>query len=132
LHIIGGARFAFYLKSLAIRSPLIFLYRQFFSYLDTADKGAPLWFVDFELQGGAANDVPMDATAFAHRDALVYFASYAIGIGRVSATTRNILSSLNEIITKSMPNKALGRYPGYVDPELPNSREAYLGLTCRD
>jgi len=32
-----------------------------------------LWFVIFDLQGGATNDIAQNATAYAHRDALVIF-----------------------------------------------------------
>jgi len=130
LHLAGGARVAFYSKSLAFKPSELLpssCVDSLFNYLDTADKGTPLWFLNFELQGGATNDIPMDAAAYAHRDVLLYSESFGIDISRVSSTTRNFLTGMNNVITTSMPNTAFGSYPGYVDPELPNGQEAYWG-----
>lgn len=131
LHIVGGARFAFYSKSLAFKLADLLpasCVDSLFNYLDTAHKGTPLWFLNFELQGGATNDLPTDAAAYAHRDILLYSESFGIDISRVSPTTRGFLTRINEIITSSMPDRKFGSYPGYVDPELPNGQEAYWGV----
>lgn len=130
LHIVGGTRVAFYSKSLAFKPSELLsssCVDSFFSYLDTAKKGTLLWFMNFELQGGATNDIPTDAASYAHRDVLLYTESFGIDVGKVSETTRNFLTRMNEIITSSMPNVSFGSYPGYVDPALPNAQEAYWG-----
>jgi len=100
---------------------------ELFKYLDVADKGTLLWFLDFELQGGATNDIPVDATAYAHRDVLFYSSSYGIDIGRVTKATRSFMTGINDVIVSNMPYENFGVYPGYVDPEVPNGQEAYWG-----
>jgi hypothetical protein len=130
LHLVGGTPCAFYSKCLAFKPSDLMpaaCIDHLFNYLDTADKGTLLWFVNFELQGGATNDIPTDATAYAHRDVLFYMESFGIDIGRVTHTTRNFITGINEAITSRMPNTTFGSYPGYVDPELPNGQESYWG-----
>jgi hypothetical protein len=130
LQIAGGIPSAFYSKSLAFRPSDIIPSSgvdSLFEFLDTADKGTALWFAIFDLEGGAINDVPMDATAYVHRDALFYLQTYAVDIGRVSTTTRNFVNGINQVIMKALPNVQFGAYAGYVDPELPNGQQAYWG-----
>jgi FAD/FMN-containing dehydrogenase len=98
-----------------------------FKYLDDTKKGTPLWFVIFDLEGGAVNDVPQDATAYAHRDALFYMQSYAVGIEHLSETTREFIAGVNEVIEKGMPEVEFGAYAGYVDPKLDNPQKKYWG-----
>ncbi|PYI04791.1 glucooligosaccharide oxidase [Aspergillus sclerotiicarbonarius CBS 121057] len=100
---------------------------QLFEYLDTADKEALIWFVIFDLEGGAINDVPMDATGYAHRDTLFWLQSYAVTLGSVSQTTYDFLDGVNDVIRKNTPGLGIGVYPGYVDPRLQNARQAYWG-----
>jgi hypothetical protein len=131
LHVVGGVRFAFYSKSLALPpSALLPLscIDNLFAYLDTAEKGTPLWFLNFELQGGATNDVSADAAAYAHRDVLLYTESFGIDVSRVSETTKTFLTQVNEIIASAVPGEKLGSYPGYVDPELRDGQESYWGV----
>jgi hypothetical protein len=73
------------------------------------------------------NDVPQDATAYAHRDALFYMQSYAVGIGHLSETTREFIAGVNEVIEKGMPEVEFGAYAGYVDPKLDNPQKKYWG-----
>lgn len=104
-----------------------------FRYFDEADKGSPLWFAYFDLEGGAVNDVPVDATAYAHRDALFYMQSYVIGLdwGRVSPTSKNFVRGIADTITGGMPGVDFGVYAGYVDPELENAQQKYWGGNLR-
>jgi hypothetical protein len=128
LHLVGGTPCAFYSKCLAFKPSDLMpssCVDDLFNYLDTADKGTLLWFLNFELQGGETNEIPTNAAAYAHRDALYYMESFGIDIGRVSHTTRNFVTGINDTITAQMPNTIFGSYPGYVDPELPNGQEAY-------
>jgi hypothetical protein len=130
LHLVGGTRVAFYSKCLAFKSTQLMpaaTIDKLFNFLDTAEKGTLLWFLNFELQGGATNDIPTDATAYAHRDVLMYMESFGIDIGRVSTATRVFITGINDTITNSMPGVVFGSYPGYVDPALKNGQEAYWG-----
>jgi hypothetical protein len=130
LRLVGGQRISFYSKCLAFKSgdvPETQAVDKLFAYLDEAKKGTPLWFLNFELQGGATNDVPREAAAYAHRDVLLYSESFGIDLVKVSDTTVNFLTGINKTITDSMPGREWGSYPGYVDPKLPNGQVSYWG-----
>ena len=99
---------------------------ELFKYLDTTKKGTPIWFAIFDFQGGAVTDVPLDATAYAHRDALFYLQSYAVDLGKMTNTTREFVRGINRVVEIAMPDDAkLGTYAGYVDPELEDAQRAY-------
>ncbi|RAL07800.1 FAD-dependent oxidoreductase [Aspergillus homomorphus CBS 101889] len=101
--------------------------QQLFEYLDTAHTGALLWFVIFDLEGGAINDVPMGETGFAHRDVLFWMQSYAVTLGQVGQTTYDFLDGINEVIRNNTPGLGDAVYPGYVDPRLEDPRHSYWG-----
>lgn len=87
LDLTGGIPAAFYSKSLSFTPETLIPSSgvdDLFHFLDTANSGGALWFVIFDLEAGAINDVPMNATAYAHRDTLFWLQSYAIGAGHVS------------------------------------------------
>ncbi|CAJ2512188.1 Uu.00g052030.m01.CDS01 [Anthostomella pinea] len=101
-----------------------------FEYIKTTKKD--VWFAIFDLASGKVNEVPMDATAYAHRDALFYLQSYAISdkLGQnVSNTTTDFPRGLNQLIKSEMAkaneNTDFGAYAGYVDPELPDGQKEY-------
>ncbi|KAG9241095.1 hypothetical protein BJ878DRAFT_545593 [Calycina marina] len=97
-----------------------------FAYLDIVKKGTPIWFIIFDLEGGAINDVPAAATAYAHRDALFYMQSYAVGIPKLRARTRGFLRGFHDVLLKSVPGgDTFGAYAGYVDPELTDGQRQY-------
>ena len=126
----GGIPNAFYAKSLDFTPKTLIpssTVDKLFEYLDTADKGTPLWFILFDLEGGAVNDVPVNATAYAHRDALYWMQAYAVGLPRVSQTTRDFVNGIVNTITTGMPGARFGAYPGYVDRALANAQQAYWG-----
>jgi hypothetical protein len=130
LHLVGGVQCAFYSKCLAFKTTDLMpsaCIDNLFDYLETAKKGTALWFLNFELQGGAINDIAADKFAYAHRDVLMYMESFGIDIGRVSPTTRAFITGINNVITSAMSGTKFGSYPGYVDPELKNGQEAYWG-----
>lgn len=127
----GGVQTHFYAKSMAFTANTLMsssTIDELIHYLDTADKGTLLWFLEFDLEGGAINDVPANATAYAHRDAIYWVQTYAIDLlGSVSKTSMDFLDGINKIVCKSDPAPCLKAYPGYVDPFLPNSQQAYWG-----
>ncbi|OCK78137.1 Glucooligosaccharide oxidase [Lepidopterella palustris CBS 459.81] len=90
-------------------------------------KDTAIWMAIFDLEDGAISDVPQNATAYVHRDALFFLQAYAVNIGRVSTTSRSFIASINQVITSALPNVNPGAYAGYVDPALPNAQRAYLG-----
>ncbi|CAI7588349.1 unnamed protein product [Penicillium manginii] len=97
-----------------------------FEYIDTADKGTLIWFLLFDFQGGYTNDIPTDATAYAHRDVLLWLQSYSINLlGSVSQTQITFLDRVNKMITPN--DHPYAAYPGYVDPLMANGAEAYWG-----
>lgn len=129
--VVGGIPASFYAKSMSFAAEDIITddgVDAMFKYIDPAHKGTPAWFLIFDLEGGAVNDVPADATAYAHRDAIMWMQSYAISIlGPVSDTTRSFLNGLNEVLASSRPGASDGTYPGYVDPYLKDPQSAYWG-----
>lgn len=130
LEIGGGIQSNFYAKSVAYTEDDLIpdaAVDKLFEYVDKTDKGTPLWFVIWDLEGGAINDVAPDATAYGHRDALFYHQAYAVNLfGRVNDKIRNFLTGFNKIITDALPGHDLGAYPGYVDPALgQNGQKAY-------
>lgn len=126
----GGIAAPFYSKSLAFRNDTLMTnetVQELFKYFQNTDKGTIAWAAIFDLEGGATNDVPMDATAYAHRDALYYIQTYALGIPHVSNKTKAFLTGINNLIQDSVPNAQLGAYAGYVDPALVDAQEQYWG-----
>jgi hypothetical protein len=99
-----------------------------FNFVQGADKGTPLWFIIWDLAGGAINDVPQDATAYVHRDTLFYSQAYGVNLaGDTTPTIKSFLDSFNQNIRNSLPNSDLGAYPGYVDLAIENAQSAYWG-----
>lgn len=122
LQIVGGIPSNFYAKSLAYTEDELLsdgTVDELFSYIDKADKGGALWFIIWDLEGGAINDVAPDATAYGHRDALFYHQAYAVNLlGKVNDKTRKFLTGINDVITDALPDHKKGAYAGYVDPAL--------------
>ncbi|KAF2202703.1 putative glucooligosaccharide oxidase [Delitschia confertaspora ATCC 74209] len=99
-----------------------------FAWIDKTSKGTPLWFIIWDLEGGAINDIPADETAYGHRDTLFYTQSYGVNLfGQVTGTINNFIEGFNKNIQDSLPGHDLGAYPGYVDPKLANGQQAYWG-----
>jgi FAD/FMN-containing dehydrogenase len=125
LDIVGGIPSNFYAKSLAYTEKDIIPddgVDKLFDYIDKADKGNAIWFIIWDLEGGAVNDVAPNATAYGHRDALFYHQAYAVNLlGKVSDTTRGFLTGVNKAVTDALPDHAEGAYAGYVDPALGES-----------
>ncbi|KAH8727692.1 hypothetical protein GQ44DRAFT_94219 [Phaeosphaeriaceae sp. PMI808] len=132
LQIVGGIQSNFYAKSLAYTKDDLIPdagVDKLFEYIDKADKGGALWFIIWDLEGGAINDVKPDATSYGHRNALFYHQAYAVNIlGKISDKTRNFLKGVNDVVATSVPDHKLGAYAGYVDPALgDSSADLYWG-----
>lgn len=127
----GGTPASFYAKSMSFAAEDIITddgVDAMFKYIDTIHKDTPAWFIIFDLEGGAVNDISTDATAYAHRDAIMWMQSYVVSLfGPVSNTTKSFLNGLNEVIASSRPGALYGTYPGYVDPYLEDPQSAYWG-----
>jgi len=118
----------FYSKSLAFRPQEVLPpagIDALFRYLDEVDKGTLLWFIIFDASGGAVSDTPLDGTAYAHRDKVLFYQSYAVGLLELSATTRKFLTGFHDKLLQLIPKGTYGTYPGYVDPAIPNPQEQY-------
>jgi FAD/FMN-containing dehydrogenase len=132
LKIVGGIPSNFYAKSLAYTKDDIIpdqAIDDMFEHIDKADKGNALWFIIWDLEGGAINDVAPNATAYGHRNALFYHQAYAVNLlGKIGDKTRDFLTGVNKVITDALPDHDEGAYAGYVDPALgENSASLYWG-----
>ncbi|KAJ6439007.1 6-hydroxy-D-nicotine oxidase [Purpureocillium lavendulum] len=104
---LGGIPSAFYSKSLALREQDM-LNRTTINEL-------------FQYIRGAVTDTPMDTTAFPHRDKLIIYQSYVVGVPSLSKTMREFAEGVHNRIRRGAPN-ANSTYAGYVDRTL--SRKA--------
>jgi hypothetical protein len=131
LHI-SSVAIPFYSKSLGFRQQDAIppsKVQDIFSWIDTANKGTLLWFVVFDAEGGVINDIPMNATAYAQRDKIMFYQSYAIGLP-VSQILRDFLTDFHDKVVATLPasdQDEIGTYAGYVDPALTNAQQAYWG-----
>ncbi|KAF2637132.1 FAD-binding domain-containing protein [Massarina eburnea CBS 473.64] len=121
LELVGGVQSHFYAKSVAYTKDDLLsndTIDTLFEYMDTVDKGTPVWFLIWDLEGGKTNDYAPDATAYGHRNALFYHQAYAVNLfGAVTEKNRNFLTGLNKVVTDGLGHD-LGAYAGYVDPAL--------------
>ncbi|UPX10946.1 uncharacterized protein EKO05_0001578 [Ascochyta rabiei] len=132
LDIVGGVSSNFYAKSLAYTEDDIIPsdgVDKLFAYVDKADKGNAIWFIIWDLEGGAINDVAPNATAYGHRNALFYHQAYAVNLfGKIGDKTKKFLTGFNDAVTDALPDHDKGAYAGYVDPALgENSASLYWG-----
>ncbi|CAG8087660.1 unnamed protein product [Penicillium salamii] len=132
LQIFGGLFTSFYAKSVSFPADQLFDVHglvAFFTYLDSAPKGTQTWFIIFDLEGGAVNDIPMNATAYAHRDALMWMQSYVV-VGYDDPPgfiAKRFLNRLHDLVLANRPPGPVRSYPGYVDPFMKDGQTAYWG-----
>jgi hypothetical protein len=91
-----------------------------FEYMENADAGTLLWFIIFNSEGGAMADTPYDATAYPHRDAIMMYQSYAIGLPVLTTKIKDFASGVHEKIRQAAPDANM-TYAGYVDVSLDRS-----------
>ncbi|KAK4152091.1 hypothetical protein C8A00DRAFT_44783 [Chaetomidium leptoderma] len=119
----------FYSKSLGFRRedlPPADKIRDVFQWVDEQNKGTPLWFIIFHDSGGAVGDVPENATSYAHRDKILYYQSYAVGIP-LAQESKDFVTNFHQQVQTTCAPTAYGTYPGYVDPALPEAQQQYWG-----
>ncbi|KAI1828295.1 hypothetical protein F4861DRAFT_175731 [Xylaria intraflava] len=95
-------------------------------YLDSTNRGTFLWFLIFDATGGAISDVPMNATAYSHRDKIMFCQGYGVGLPILTQATKDFLSGIIDTI-QAAESQTLTTYPGYVDPTLADPQESYWG-----
>ncbi|KAJ5352602.1 CAZyme family AA7 [Penicillium brevicompactum] len=131
IQIFGSLLTSFYSKSVSFTADQLFdehALVALFTYLDSAPKGTEAWWIIFNLEAGATNDVPMDATAYVHRDAVMWMQSYAVvGFEPPSYIAKRFLNRLHDVILGNRRPGPLRSYPGYVDPFMKNGQMAYWG-----
>lgn len=131
IQIFGGVYTSFYSKSVSFTADQLLNEQALvalFTYLDSAPKGTQAWWIIFNLEAGATNDVPMDATAYVHRDAVMWMQSYSVvGFEPPSFIAKRFLNRLHDVILGNRPPGPLRSYPGYVDPYLKDGQMAYWG-----
>ncbi|KAG9095339.1 hypothetical protein FRC06_009895 [Ceratobasidium sp. 370] len=94
----------------------------FLNYL--VSKGANSdtdWFVEIDLYGGAVKDQGADATAFAHRDAILSFQLYASSKSYNPPYPSDGVSFVNGMLNALDPNPQAA-YVNYVDPTLTDAQ----------
>lgn len=126
---LSDLRTAFTARSLAFRPDELLSHEtidKMMNYIEDADKGTLLWFLIFDVTGGAISDVPMNATAYAHRDKVMFCQGYGIGIPTLNQKTKNFMNGIMDTIQGAAP-QTLTTYPGYVDPSLANAQQSYWG-----
>lgn len=114
---------AFDSKSLALREEDLLSedsFDELFDYMGSADTGTLLWFVIFDTQGGAISTIPDNSTSYPHRDKILMYQSYVVGIPILSDATSDFVDGVHERIQRGAPD-ANSTYAGYVDPDV--SRE---------
>ncbi|EPE05477.1 fad binding domain-containing protein [Ophiostoma piceae UAMH 11346] len=119
----------FYSKSLGFRRDDLFSDAatvDLFQYIESANKGTLVWFIIFDASGGYLMDIPQNATAFAHRDKVMFYQSYAIDLLALSATTKSFLTNFHTRVLDHLPsNESYGTYSGYVDMAIAEPQEEY-------
>jgi FAD/FMN-containing dehydrogenase len=129
---LGSIPNAFYSKSLSLNKQDLLndsAITDLFGYLeDTHSEKTPVTII-FNTEGGAMMDIPANATAYPHRDSVIMYQSYGVGVGKVSAATRKLLDGVHERILRSAPG-ARSTYAGYIDAWI--DREAAQKLYWAD
>ncbi|KAI5465413.1 putative berberine bridge enzyme [Mariannaea sp. PMI_226] len=108
---------AFYTKSLAFRREDLLsnnTINDLFEYMHHAgDKSLP-WTIIFNSEGGAIADTSTGDTAYPHRDKIMMYQSYGVGLLGVSDLTREYLDGVHDKIKAGAP-QARSTYAGYID-----------------
>ena len=132
LKLFGDLPAHFYSKSLSFTNQTLMsddAIDEMFKYLTAFDLSrlSTPYFVIFDLEAGAINDVPTSSAAYAFRDSIYFLQSYAIDLlGFFPDQGTKFLDGLNEVVLDH-DDKVFGSYPGYVDPYLQDAQKQYWG-----
>jgi FAD/FMN-containing dehydrogenase len=130
LKLFGDLPAHFYSKSLSFNNQTLMsdeAIDEMFKYLTALDisRLSSPFFVIFDLEAGAINDVPTSSAAYAFRDSIYFLQSYSIDLlGLFPSQSTKFLDGLNEVILDHDQN-VFGSYPGYVDPYLKDAQKQY-------
>lgn len=91
-----------------------------FAYIDEADKGSLIWTIIWNSEGGAMADFT-EGNSYPHRDKVMMYQSYVVGIPEINDATRDFVEGVQARIRDGAPD-ASTTYAGYIDPTL--DREA--------
>jgi len=103
-----------------------------FDYVARADKGNAVWFIIWDLEGGAVNDVASEATSYGHRDAVFFLQSYAVNLlGKVSGNP-SLSEIFQRVLTPRIGQRRDSRLPcwGESDRQAFKSRQRVRSV-CR-
>ncbi|KAK3985245.1 putative oxidase [Cladorrhinum sp. PSN332] len=117
----------FYSKSLGFKRDELLgpeAIKKLFSWTDKAEKGTMLWAIIFDASGGIIEDIPQDSSAFAHRDKVMFYQSYGVGLPLKQATKNFLTGFHNQVLSLAKPG-TWGTYPGYVDDALTEPQRQY-------
>jgi FAD/FMN-containing dehydrogenase len=126
---LAGIPIAFDTKSLAIPQENLLDDDQIetlFTYMDQKKWLGLLWVVIFNTEGGAMGDRTNDETAYSHRDSVIMYQSYGIGITKVSQRTHEFIGGVHESMQLGGANHT---YVGYIAPGMDraSAQEFYWG-----
>lgn len=87
-----------------------------FDYLDKSDKGTIIWTLIFNSEGGAMADFT-EGNSYPHRDKVMMYQSYVVGIPHVSDASKTFIEEVQKRVRAAAPD-ANTTYAGYIDPTL--------------
>lgn len=120
----SNIRSAFYHKSLGFRQRDTLsdtVVDKMVHYILNAPKGFhEVSLFIFSAQGGATNDVPVNATSYGHRDKVMFYENYIINTLGVSQENKHYFLGFHKLILDAMaePKLIATTYAGYVDLDL--------------
>ncbi|KAK4163899.1 hypothetical protein QBC43DRAFT_354001 [Cladorrhinum sp. PSN259] len=98
--------------------------KRLFDWTDKAEKGTHFWAIIFDAAGAILEDIRQDSSAFAHRDKIMFYQSYGVGLPLKQAT-RDFVTGFHEQVLKLAKPGTWGTYPGYVDIALSQPQRQY-------
>lgn len=86
------------------------------------------WFIIFDATGGKVSEPAMNSTAFAHRDKVMFYQSYAYNIRYpINTLEKAFLQNIHQAILGNVAPGLHTTYPGYIDPALDEPQKVYWG-----
>jgi len=120
----SNIRSPFYNKSLGFRQQDTLsdaVVDEMINYIVSAPRGFhEVCVFIFSAQGGAINDVSVDATSYGHRDKIMFYENYIINIPHILEENKAYFLGFHKIMLDALaePKLIATTYAGYVDMEL--------------